>query len=55
MKTKIWGKWICACDQDQVIQKDALVVTQVSKDALVVTQVSKAVVMNLTSVHAALP
>jgi hypothetical protein len=30
-----------ACDQDQVIQKDALVVTQVSK----------AVTMNLTSMH----
>ena len=29
MKTKIWRKWLYACDQDQVIEKDALVVTEV--------------------------
>jgi hypothetical protein len=43
MKTKIWKKLIYACDQDQVIQKDAFVVTQVSK----------AVALNVTSVHSA--
>jgi len=43
MKTKIWKKIIYACHQDEVTQKDAFVVAQVSK----------AVALNLTSVHSA--